>query len=94
MDSRGSREIVRANKFFASGQSQLHVLSNAGHQLFMDNPTEFVELVRDDLLGHVTHGFKIRRYSTNYVDDNDNLTHTDVEFQEYGSAGNRPFIPQ
>ena len=31
MDSRGSREIVRSNRFFASGESQLHVLPGAGH---------------------------------------------------------------
>ena len=38
MDSRGSREIVKANKFFSTGQSQCHILKNAGHQLFMTNP--------------------------------------------------------
>lgn len=57
MDSRGSREVVKANPFFASGQSQLLVLPNAGHQLFMGNPEGFVELVIDDLLGRTTHQY-------------------------------------
>lgn len=42
MDSRGSREIVQANKFCSAGLSQLHVLPNAGHQLFMNNPEGFI----------------------------------------------------
>ena len=42
MDSRGSRDIVRGNKHFLTGQSQLHVLPGAGHQLFMGNPAGFV----------------------------------------------------
>lgn len=31
MDPRGSSEIVKANRFFASGESQLLILENAGH---------------------------------------------------------------
>ena len=42
MDSRGSRDVVRCNQFFASGQSQLHILEDAGHQLFMGNPAGFI----------------------------------------------------
>ena len=57
MDSRGARDIVKANKFFESGDSQLHVLPNAGHQLFMNNPQGFVELITADVLGHVKHVF-------------------------------------
>ena len=57
MDSRGSREIVKASQFYASGQSQLLVLPQAGHQLFMGNPEGFVELVTDDLLGRQTHQY-------------------------------------
>lgn len=38
MDSRGSRQIIRASKFHASGQSQLHVLPDSGHQFFINNP--------------------------------------------------------
>ena len=53
MDSRGSRDVVRTNRFFATGESQLHILPNAGHQLFMGNPQGFVNLVTDDLLGRV-----------------------------------------
>ena len=87
MDSRGSREVVRCNQFFASGQSQLHILENAGHQLFMGNPTGFIQLITDDLLGRVTHRFQLKQYTCNYVDEQGNLTHTDTEFQEYRARG-------
>lgn len=53
MDSRGSREIVKKNKFKKTGESQLHVLPDAGHQLYMSNPEGFVELVTNDLKGRV-----------------------------------------
>ena len=55
MDSRGAREIVKQNKHFAKGDSQLHVLPNAGHQLFMNNPQGFLQLLTADLLGQVKH---------------------------------------
>ena len=31
MDSRGSREIVKLNQYFESGDSQLHILAKSGH---------------------------------------------------------------
>ncbi len=68
MDSRGSREIVKANKFFASGLSQLHVLPNAGHQLFMNNPEGFVTLVVGDLLGTIKDQFQTNPYTVMYAD--------------------------
>ena len=80
MDSRGSREVVRGNRFFNTGESQLHVLQRAGHQLFMGNPSGFVELVTNDLLGRVLGNFQIKKYTINYVDEEGNLTHTDTEF--------------
>lgn len=55
MDSRGALEIVKANKFFGSGESQLHVLPEAGHQLFMNNPEGFIKLVIGDLTGTLKH---------------------------------------
>ena len=88
MDSRGSREIVRANRFFATGESQLHVLPNAGHQLFMGNPEGFIKLVLDDLLGRVTGRFELRRYTTTYVDAEGNFTHTDTEYAEWLADAN------
>ena len=53
MDSRGSREIVKSSKFFASGESQLHILQGAGHQLFMNNTEGFIELMIGDLTGNL-----------------------------------------
>jgi len=80
MDSRGSREVVRGNRFFNTGESQLHILPRAGHQLFMGNTQGFIELVTDDLLGRVIGRFQISKYTINYVDAEGNLTHTDTEF--------------
>jgi cardiolipin-specific phospholipase len=79
MDSRGSRQIIRANKFFASGESQLHVLANSGHQFFISNPDGIAELNKNDLLGLITHRFERRVYSIKYVDDANNETYLDEE---------------
>ena len=70
MDSRGALEIVKANKFFASGESQLHVLPDAGHQLFMNNPEGFIKLVVDDLTGALKHTVQARPFPIMYVDAN------------------------
>ena len=69
MDSRGSREIVKTNKFYATGESQLHVLAEAGHQLFMNNPEGFIELVVADLTGVIKNQFETRSYTMMYVDN-------------------------
>ena len=82
MDSRGSREIVRINPTFQSGQSQLHLLQGAGHQLWMGNPQGFIETVTNDLLGNVTHNFQIQRYTTNYVDEMGNFIELDMEWEQ------------
>jgi len=83
MDSRGSREVVRANKFFASGQSQLHELPRAGHQLFMGNPEGFIALVSADLLGQVTGRYEIKRFTVDYVDELGNFLSIDEEYEQY-----------
>ena len=40
LGSEGADEIVRNNKYFKSGESQLFKLKNSGHNLFLDNPEE------------------------------------------------------
>lgn len=37
-NAEGSDTIVRNNKFYATGQSQLFKLQNSGHNVFLDNP--------------------------------------------------------
>jgi cardiolipin-specific phospholipase len=69
MDSRGSREIVKANKFFSTGESQLHILENAGHQLFMNNTKGFIALMIADLTGNLRHMYQPKPYSVMYVDN-------------------------
>jgi pimeloyl-ACP methyl ester carboxylesterase len=79
MDSRGSRQIVRASKFFESGESQLHLLDNATHQMFVTNPAGVAQVMIDNLLGNVTHQRQFRLYSYRYVDDEGNETYLDDE---------------
>ena len=84
MDARGSRQIVSENKFFAVGSSQLHILENAGHQLFMTNPRGFVELLTADCLGIITHEYNPRRYTNQYLDDNKEVIDDNDEFLDVG----------
>ena len=67
MDSRGSREIVQLNRHFATGDSNLHVLPDAGHQLFMNNPTGFAELLTADLTGQLKNVFQPQKYRVRYI---------------------------
>jgi len=84
MDSRGSYTIVSKNKFFEAGDSQLHILENAGHQLFMDNPEGFVKLVTDDLLGNIKGAVQQKPVVLQYVDDEGNVRELDDESKQIG----------
>lgn len=79
MDSRGSREIIKNNKFFATGESQLHVLPGAGHQLFNDNPLGVAKLIWEDLTGRLSGTYQLCIYSIKYYDENGNETFLDDE---------------
>ena len=52
----------------------------------MGNPEGFVAILTADLLGQVSGQYQIKRYTTNYVDDMGNLTHLDLEFEEYENS--------
>ena len=58
MDSRGSRQIVRANRHFKYGKSQLHILNNSNHVMFGSNPRGFVELITADCFDLITHKYE------------------------------------
>jgi hypothetical protein len=61
------------------------VLSNSGHQFFINNPEGIANLIRDDLLGNVTHRFELCKYSIKYTDNQGNEIHLDqeeIEFRE------------
>jgi len=49
VDSSGSEVVVKANKFFKTGNSQLHIIKDAGHQMHMDNPDMLVERITGDI---------------------------------------------
>ena len=48
MDSNGGRTIVEINKF-KDTYSQVYILSNSGHHLNQDNPSELCNIIIDDL---------------------------------------------
>ena len=58
------------------------MLAGATHHLWYDCPETFVDVMTKDLLGVSEHIFQIKKYTTNYVDKEGNLTHTDTEFLE------------
>lgn len=72
MNPTGSRLIVKTNPFYESGQSNLILLPNAGHQLFMNNPEGFIELVTKDLLGQIKNVWQPANSSVKYVDNDGN----------------------
>ena len=39
----GSDDIVKNNRFFETGQSQIFKLKNSGHNVFLDNPEQLTE---------------------------------------------------
>ena len=69
MCSRGSRQIVRANRYFKEGICQLHILENQDHTL-MDDPIAFSRLLTADCLGKVSHRYQTLDYKI-YFEDND-----------------------
>jgi hypothetical protein len=55
------------------------VLSNSGHQFFINNPKGIAKLIKDDLLGNVKGRFELCKYSIRYVDNQGNETYLDEE---------------
>lgn len=55
--SEGPDKIVRNNKHFETGRSQLFKLENSGHNVFSDNPTGLVEYMVGFFEGTITGTF-------------------------------------
>jgi len=60
VDSTGSEVVVRANKFFESGESQLHIVSNSDHNMHMDHPEELVAKITGDILGTIKNSYETK----------------------------------
>ena len=52
--------MVRGNRFFESGESQLHVVSRAGHSMHLANPEELAKVIKLDALGLVRHTYQTK----------------------------------
>jgi len=51
MDTRGSSHIIKQNKFFASGESNLYVLEKSGHRMPTMQPEGFCKILIEDING-------------------------------------------
>jgi hypothetical protein len=48
----------------------MHVLPDAGHQMFQDNPRDFVNVVIADLMNLTLHTLQVRAPSVRYQNEN------------------------
>lgn len=55
--SEGCQDVLLANKFRASGESQMHVVEKSDHNLAADNPEQLASLIVDDIKGNIKHKF-------------------------------------
>ena len=55
----GTDKIVQNNRYFKTGQSQIFKLRNAGHNVFLDNPDELVEMMIGFFEGTIKHTFDL-----------------------------------
>lgn len=56
----GSDKIVKNNRHFKTGRSQIFKLKNAGHNLFLDNPDGLTEQMIGFFEGTITHTFDLK----------------------------------
>lgn len=57
----GSHDVINANQYKSTGESQLHVVAKAGHDLASDNPDELAKLIIGDLNGTISHKHDSKR---------------------------------
>lgn len=60
MGSEGIDQIIRENKWFKTGESQLFKLQNAGHNMFFHNPSTLAQLMVDFFEGQIKSKFEIK----------------------------------
>ena len=53
--SEGCQDVLLANHYRSTGESQLHVVPKSDHDLASDNPEELAKMIIGDLNGTITH---------------------------------------
>jgi len=56
----GAHTIVKNNKFYESGRSQIFKLQNSGHNVFLDNPDQLTTYMIGFFEGTITHTFDLK----------------------------------
>ena len=56
----GSDTIVKNNKFFETGRSQIFKLNNSGHNVYLDNPDVLTSYMIGFFEGTITHTFDLK----------------------------------
>ena len=64
VSDKGAKRLLEINKFKETGESQIHVVQKAGHNMQNDNPTDLAAIIIGDLTGSLTHQYeeKIEMY--------------------------------
>ena len=57
LGSEAAKDLVRQNKHFESGRSQLFKLDNSGHNVFLNNPKELSRMIIGFFNGTITGTF-------------------------------------
>ena len=69
-NAEGADTIVKNNRYFKSGRSQLFKLKNAGHNVFMDDPKGLADYMIGFFEGTITHTFDLKPRK-DFVPDDD-----------------------
>lgn len=60
VNSLGSEDVVKANKFFESGEAQLHIVTKSDHNMHTENPKELCDKLIGDLQGTIKHAYETK----------------------------------
>ena len=56
----GADTIVKGNRYYETGQSQIFKLKNSGHNVYMDNPDGLTTYMIGFFNGTITHTFDLK----------------------------------
>ena len=69
-NTEGANTIVKNNRHYNTGRSQLFKLKNSGHNLFFDNPGDLTTYMIGFFNGTITHTFELHSRKEFTPDDN------------------------
>jgi len=56
MDHRAGRRVVAANRFSQDhGPSQVYIVEDSDHHMYLDNPEDFAELIIEDMKRYLSY---------------------------------------